>query len=560
VNFLLKNIELAIDEADLLVGEKLFEEQKVTTLYESERNLWVALVDGFETEVQISPTKVKACSCECDVFVKRKMCGHVTASLLALRRRLSEKANAPKKGKAHKSTYTKLTINSILDQVGQEELAAFIRHYSKRNRHFSIAFKTRFASAVPMADSIEKYRQVVDLVTRSSRNKNGELSASGLTQVLACGRDLLGQANDSIALEHFVEGWAVYYVLLDRVVQLVNKVARNIEEFVEFTDQVFEGITTLLSLPVPPSLREDIWKALLQNSNRPAYRGFDRAVPILRILLVLSDDFAKRNQLLEVVDQELNKERGFSKAHTRQLLVCKLDILSRRGFSTKSKAFFKKTILSSEEVLFTVETAVESGMLKQAKLLANQGLKLFPNAMFQYRLKAQLLEAALQENDHETVVRYSKDCFAAGGNIRFFKLCKEHLDGDWKAFMGTLVKEVMEQNPKTYHRILASLFVEDQAIDQLGKVVREMGSLDFLMKYDRHFLPKHQALLESIYLELLDNYLSNHIGLKPTRKILEIFAHLRKEKAPLLITKLEKFIRQKYPQRMELAIELLGNL
>ena len=64
--------------------------QKVTSLFQSERNIWVAKVDDFEVEMQISPSKVKACSCECNVFLNEKMCGHVAAGLLALRKKIAE--------------------------------------------------------------------------------------------------------------------------------------------------------------------------------------------------------------------------------------------------------------------------------------------------------------------------------------------------------------------------------------------------------------------------------------------------------------------------------------
>ena len=73
MNFLLSNIEVALEERFLLVGEKLLEDGKVNEFIESERNLWLTKVDDFEVELQISPSRVKAVSCECDIYLKEKM-------------------------------------------------------------------------------------------------------------------------------------------------------------------------------------------------------------------------------------------------------------------------------------------------------------------------------------------------------------------------------------------------------------------------------------------------------------------------------------------------------
>ncbi len=557
MNFLLKNIELSLSEAHLLAGEKLFEEQKVTALVESERNLWVADVEGFEAEIQITPSRVKACSCECEVFLNDKMCGHVAAGLLALRRRVSEKKKGVKRKAGKRNQYQKLTVNAILDQADKEEMSAFIRNYAKRNRHFTIALKTRFAGAVPMYDNAEKYSQLVDLVIKSSRNKNEEISVPGIKQILATGKDLLGQAYDSIALEHFVEGWAVLFALLNRVVPIANKLAYETAAFLEFTDRVFDGVEMLLDQPIPPSLQEDVWQFLLQTSNRLSFRGHDRVIHVLKLLIMLADDSSRRKQLLHTVDLEWKRQHLLTRDHTKQLLVCKLEILSKRGFKSQLKVFFEEIASSPDQILFAVETAFENGLVAEATLLADKGLRQYEHPLFQYKLKTYLLEIALQKEDQKVVVGLGKDCFVFSGNLKYLRMCKQYFEGEWESFLGELAIDVANQNPKKKNEILADLYAEESNLEMLGEIIRKRDSLKILMKYDHFYLPKNQKELEVIYKLLLDKYLSNHLGIKPTEKILKIFAHLRKQNAHDLVEKLVRFIREKYPQRMELAMELL---
>ena len=120
VNFLLKNLELELEERHLLVGEKLLEDGKVTKLSENERHLWIAQVEGHETEVQISPSRVRACTCECGVFEQEKMCGHLAATLLALRRKLLDAAVPKEKKQRRPPLYQKLTVTAVLEnEIGR---------------------------------------------------------------------------------------------------------------------------------------------------------------------------------------------------------------------------------------------------------------------------------------------------------------------------------------------------------------------------------------------------------------------------------------------------------
>lgn len=546
-----------MDEAHLLVGEKLLDEQKVTSLYESERNLWVAEVDGFETEMQISPSRVKACSCECGVFLKEKMCGHVAAGLLALRKRISEKKARKSNVAGPGKTYQKLTVNAILDQVGKEELSAFVRHYASTNRNFSIALKTRFAGAVPMVDNTEKYRQVMDSVIKSALNKNGRISSPGTKQILATGEDFLGQATDSMALEHYVESWSVLKVLIEKVVPAINRADFEKAALLEFSQAVFTLLEQLVGQPIPPTLRLEIWQFLLVMAVRPIYRGYDQLVPIFKQLLLMADDKSKFESLLSLIDQELKRSATLSDIHHQQLVACKWAVLQKRGFGKTYKTYEQEVLASPEQVLFHVATAVKHGLVDVAKSLGVKGLAVSSHRLFQYRLKMDLLNIALQENDRDRVAAYAKDCFVYSGNVKYLRQCKQHHSGDWEAVFEEIENDIRQLDSRDKNQHLADLYGEDKRISELKKLVLEIGTVDFTMQVDRYFLPDFQKDLKEVYTQVLDQYFSTHLGIKPTQKMMDLFAHLRKLGAPSLVDQLASFVRKNYPNRLDLALELM---
>ncbi|MEZ4930997.1 MAG: hypothetical protein R2788_02540 [Saprospiraceae bacterium] len=54
----------------------------------------------------------------------------------------------------------------------------------------------------------------------------------------------------------------------------------------------------------------------------------------------------------------------------------------------------------------------------------------------------------------------------------------------------------------------------------------------------------------------MDQYFT-HLGIKPTQKMLDLFAHLRKQGAQSLVDQLASFVRKNYPNRLDLALELM---
>ncbi len=558
LNFLLKNLELSLGEAHLLVGEKLLDDQKVVSLYESERNLWIAIVDGFEIEMQISPSKVKAYSCECDVFLREKMCGHVAAGLLSLRKRLTDKPKSITDSKVQAKTYHKLTVNAILEQVGKDELSAFVRHFARGNRHFSIALKTRFAGIVPMADNREKYQQVVSTVLKSAKNKNGRISAQGARQIFATGVDLLGQATDSLALDHYVDCWSVLQVLVEQIVPVINRTDFETSNFLLFSNDCFNLIKQLSERPLPPAIRIELWKFLMEMATRPIYRGYDLTVPLFKLLLQLADDKSKLQLLLELVDRELRKQNVLSEEYRQQLVANKLSILQKKGFSKAFKMFQKEVLTSPDKVLFTVNTAIEKEMYGLAKELGVKGLEISDHHLYQYRLKAILLDIAVYHGESEQVISWARDCFVATGNVKYLRICRQYFKDDWMAFVEQLEADFQSTSSLNKTEYLANLYGEEKLITKLAALALGQNSIDFLMKYDSNFAPNYLSELYNVYVKLLDQYFSNHLGIKPTQKMLKLFAHLREIGAQRVADKLVVFVRKSHPKRLELALELMS--
>ena len=102
----LKNFEFQINPATWNAAQDLGQAGRVKNLREIEKHFWVALVEdgefNLETEIIITPHKIKAFTCECWAEGRRLMCPHIAAALLKIRQFLAQKAEARQPGESPK--------------------------------------------------------------------------------------------------------------------------------------------------------------------------------------------------------------------------------------------------------------------------------------------------------------------------------------------------------------------------------------------------------------------------------------------------------------------------
>lgn len=560
MNFLLKNLELELEESHLVVGEKLLDEGRLTRLFESERHLWVAEVDQFEVEIQISPSRVRAFSCDCNIFRQEKMCGHVAASLLALRHKRTElpEENASPKPKTP-AVYQKLTISSILDSVAEEELATFVRHYAQTNRNFALALKTHFASKVPISESREKYIQLLDSALALSKKNDGRISSPAAHQLLKVIKELVGQAEDAFALEHYAECWAILAALLEKIPPVLRKIDAEIEPFRSHLLSVFVKLEQLVSMSIPPALRDEIWQFLQSEFSRPAYRLNDLSAPFLDFLLLLASDAEKAESLLQSIDNELIKHH-LTDANRQLLLKTKILLLQKPELAKQADEFTLECLSSDEKMLLVNNTASAHGLLPAIRPLVEKGLRFTYNEEVRTKLEESLLQIAQGHGDQDTIVQLSRKQLLETGDIVFYEKCKMHFEGDWYAFVQQVLAELIQQprfnrNLKT----IATILGREGRFDELLKLLHNQQSLDLVLEFDYFLLKNHREELYTLYDHLLKTYLSNHLGIKAAQQLQKILNHLQQSGASGLVEKLSASIRKAYPRRSLLFEELEVN-
>lgn len=552
VSFLLKNIELNLDERFLLIGEKLLDAGNPTRLEESERNLWIAQVERYEVEIQITPSRVKACSCECESFQQDGMCGHIAASLLALRRKLSERQPVAKKKKTRLRYYKKLTVTSVLENLNSEELSDFVLGYAKKHQAFSLALKARFAARVPMSDNNLKYGLVLDSAIRSSRKRGGAISLSGSKQIAQLASELLRQAGDALALEHFAECFDILKSILEKLPPVLNKCEDQGEALGAVLSETMENWRILSTSPLPPALRELLWKFFLHEIPRPVNSMHGLSELLLDLLSELANDKTKWVELLDFIQKELRKHNSPPTLRDK-LMRIQLQLLHKRGMAARARAFYKAVLTDVDETLYVIQLAMQESLWRCARDLAGKALALSPTSQVQFQLQETLLQVALNEGDSPTVLKWAKQRFLTTGSMEYFGLCKKHAGDHWAACLASILVELSSDS---FSGTLAAVYAAENMTEQLLALLTEKGTLRDLMRFDAYLIKAYPKQLEGLYKQFLTGYLDSHLGRVPARQVRILILHLQKIGGGTLASKLTSFIRKKYPGRNSLREEL----
>ncbi|MEK7255712.1 MAG: hypothetical protein AAB316_13265, partial [Bacteroidota bacterium] len=520
----------------------------------------LATVDKFEVEMQITPSRVRAFSCECKTFqdssprsIGDKMCGHVAAGLLALRRRLAER-QAEKPAKPEKPrqpvSYQKLSVNAILENANRDDLDGFIRQFAKSNRNFLLSLKARFAAAVPMFDSREKYAQLLDEALQAARKKDDRISAIGGIQLLKMLKELAGQADDAFSLEHFAEGWSIVQAVIEKITPVLRKVESERTNFNAVVSQAFDRLERLLEKSIPPALREEIWMFCLQECTRPAYRLNHLSHRFFDALHQLADDPGKLETLLQTFDNELAKA-NLAMEYRSHLVIAKLRLLEKQGMEQAAQTFTLDMLSSPELLLFVVETALAKGLPDQAQSLAEKGLRFIHQPEFKARLDDILLLLALGRSDRETISTLALSRFFDTKDPAYFQQVKENFEGDWTAFFSEKILLPLQKLPPSTANIelLATLLSGEERWDDLLQLIENQNSLELLQRYDHHLLKHRRAQVQQLYQVILEQYLATHFGVVPTEQLRKVINHLHRLQAADVAAGLMEKIKRQFSER-----------
>lgn len=560
MNFPVADIELHVSEDCFLQGEQLFEDGKVSTPFELERQLWsIEVEEGrrYEVEIRISASRVVQAACECERFRKTGECAHFAAALLALRRKWSEQQEKKKTAAARKERAPKnLSAGIILEHISPEDLAEFVRQYAKSNRNFAVALKTRFAPAVPAADNKAKFLELLEGAIALSRKADRSLNARGIQKIRSVLDEMLDQMHTALVQQHFTDAVDMAQSIIEKITSLLRKAGERQQELREPVQEAFGILREVVTRQASPALLDALWQYASEESRKLIYRSNAIDLYFLRLMSVMNDTEAREEELLTRISEQIGKYLSEGRDPSAVVLL-QLQILEQSGKNMEAQELIERYLSAPEVLLFAVRSAAAKEDWRRVEMLGNAGLKMQLPPVVVAELEDLLLQWAILKNNADEITRLSQSRFFRSLDIKYYRVLRAVNAENWKG-RADLALEQLRRMPFSVQKrnTIAAVLAEEGRVEALFDYMKDARSLDLVLQFGAQLLPGKEDQLLDLYRELLEQYLRGHVGPKPSQRVREIVEQLYRNGMPGIAEQLVEIIRSEYPERHTLQEEM----
>ncbi len=555
MKFRLVDLEQYTGEQALLRGEAWYAEGRVNQLREPERHLWTALIETengpVEVEASITPTRLKAASCECADFREHGECGHVTALLFALRARLQQqKEQKPAPRKPGKS---RLTTDSILEQADPDEVTAFIRHYAKHNRPFALALKAWFVPQVFLPGQGAKYLEVLETGIAGARTNTGRISVRGGKLLHRLLTDLILQARRNLEMGHYSETAELSLAIVEKISPLLRKLEGTDHQLLDSVRDAFDLVQSLAGLDIPFDLRQQLFVQCQDESRKLVYRNLQLDLRFYQIMSDLAQETEQREVLIQVLENQLEKYY-YENRDPVPLLLLRLKLYGPAPGEADLRALARSLAGFSKVFLSFCHKLKETKRLREARFLAGLALEQSRGPESRIELEDLLLEIESEAGNDKKAAVHAKSLFQLTLKLRYYIRYAE-LGGNKPELMKWLYAG---KNDPAMRRALADILSEDGLHAELLGLLQTYPTLEFLSQYSSVLAPEFENELFALMEAVLIKHLQSHLGKVASQRVRETLVKLRQQGAGQLADRLADAIRQAYPERPSLLEALRG--
>ena len=556
MNFLLQKLESHIDEGALIEGESLLEAGAANGLFELEKHLWLATVDGHEVELKVSPSKVLGGTCECERFAEEGMCEHLAALMMAVRRKQQAHKQKREQEKKESQGPRKLTTGIVLDNVNLEELAEFVRDYAKANRNFAIALKARFASIVTEIGGNEKYMQLLESTIKAVRKLDRSISMRGSQRLIKVLEELHLQADHGILERDFLEAAFICQSIIEKVTPVLKKAKGKQRELKRDVTRAFENLHRLLEKNPAPTLIRSLWEYGLQEYNKLVYRNSGVDLLFFKLMVELAQEPGQQETLLEALRNYKEKYQEENRP-VAPLMLIELSALERAGRPEEARQLMESNLTQPDVLLYAIQQAIAKGQIPRVKALAITGLRFELPPEVKARLEEMMLQLAEQDEEPEEVNRYALLRFLDTQHFAYLEKARQAAGPGWPQQVEEVLAHFQEQPYAPSRRnTIARILAEEGLHGRLMSYAEQVQSLDLLQEFAPYLISDHRERLLELYRQLLTDFLRNHLGRKTSQRIREALQRLHEIGAGNMAVLLVEEFRSQYPERHSLMEEL----
>ena len=546
----LKDFEHNISPATWEAADQLCLEGKVRNLREIEPHFWVARVDveggAYETEVIITPHKIKAYACECFTPGRRLMCVHIAASLLKIRQFLDQRAEdrRAKAEAAQSNTLSRLSVQAVLANAAPSDVDAFVREYARRDRDFALALKTWFAGSV--VESENPYILVLESVFPKAMPAKGYRDPE-FRRIRKALDGLEVQLEMAASDGNYRGIFQVASAILKKTTPVVERLEGNRREaLLHFCQIAFQKMAELTSSHLSVELREAAWQLIFDLGEQGLF-----PVEMHREAIKFLSESTRSEDKAAIVRALFDSTQHPVPGFLLQLFLASLAVKDMPSAVPKVLEDYADAPETVREAILQLyylqhwEATLEAGEFFLEKYPAG--------AKYRREVEDILLFVAEKSGDKKRMISLLRQKFMQTGNLEAFRKMKDASGKNWPKDYQRMVNDMILKGD--INMLAAALAAEDH-LDELAQVLEREGTIALMQRYAPYFVGERQPFIRERYVALLSQYLDEHFGAPAAVFVRHRLAELAQKGRLDLVTQIAKDLLSRYSDRASLPEEL----
>jgi len=547
----LKDFEFHINPGTWSSAQDLLYAGRVKNLREVERHFWLARVEtdegDFETEMMITPQKIKAFTCECFTEGRQLICVHVAASLVKVRQFLEQRAEERKLQQIPvvSSELNRLTVQTALENATPEALETFVRAYARRDRDFALALKTWFAGSITASEN------PYALVLGSVFPKNGHaksLREPDFRRIRKTLEELETQLLSAEAQQNHRGRYQLATAVLDHLLPLLPKLHENRQEqLLPFAATALKQLIALDTAAVSPELRAMLWDTIFELGTKDLIQGALLRDSI-RFLSTRAEQAPHFDQIRQLFDEMPFPAKPFP-------LHLFLVALVRKKMPTAVVRVLDDYVAHPKLIR---EAILQLYYLEHWDAVTILIEHFLPQRIFSGGQKREVEDIlyfiAVQTGDWTQQNRILQERFVLTGQFEYFNQLKTNTADQWPFALELLLTELhLKNDQKTIAAVLAA---EGDRVS-LAALLENLDDWNALQRYEDLFLPEDKIFVQERYSKLLIEYLREHFGKQASGFVRDRLAPLAAKGQQVLVKEIISTLCTQFEERTTLAEELM---
>ena len=530
-----------------LKGELLYDNKGIDMVNELYKGKALMMMnDGNKVEIRFNKDNIVDINCTCQDFKIKKVCPHIVAASLEVRKmadKLAKKATTLKPRTRRKKTNL---FDQIIVDLEKDELVGFMSSYAVKDKNFRLFFEAFFLNKLKNKNIENSYADLLDEVLPPSSDVEVKFSRQQISLLNDIAKDLLNQYKDEVSLGRFTDAFNIIKHLINKLAYAYNR--NSNDNLAELLDRSHEYFHMLFDETLAPELKVKAY-SFIYDMIVKSYYFYQKPNDLVHLFLSTNPI---NEDLLKFVDVLNEKIKLLRDENAKKYFISfyigikkKLGILEEDWY----EMYFKDLtdFMEIAHVLLSEGYSNElEDLLKELYTAEKISKRLF--------LESQL-RVSLSQNDCQRIGYLILDIYESTFDFRYLKRVKNCVPSFNKTILKKLTKIVennAEEDDKMTWWILSNNF------DNLISHLAEKNDISLIQRYERNILEKNPAELENLYLKYIHTYLESHFGKSSVTVVKNLLFHLRQIDAKKIAFNIEKDLFDTFSSRKRFLKDLMG--